>query len=216
MIRMIVQAKEHPEYGGIGLWPVGRSWADPCQAGMTLAHDILEHFPRDNGSMEHELMALGASLYVRDGDSYFANQGRGNGSYIVNIGAEGYSLCGYMETDGRTMLKPLPRDRPLRDEDAEHLLSEAALEMLRSAKINEAENHDWLRGRSALDWLRRGYRKAAKRYRGISPFWMMCCFTELEREIDKVLKHLEGYETFTISVNAKRQLIHIRQHDEDY
>lgn len=207
-------AKEYEDFGVWGLWPIGRYWADPCTSGMTLAHDMLEHFPRDDGTVEGELMALGAALYVRDGDSYFSMKGN-QGGYEKNVASGAYQLNGYLEEQGRRLLQPLPNDRPLRDRDIEAQLAGTAIEM-RRVLLAEGLDSEWANGPSALNWLRRGYRKAAKRYRSISPFWMMCAFQELERETDRVIKHLQGHERYRISINPKRQIVLIDELGTDY
>jgi len=55
---------EHAEFGGLGLVPKWYPTGDPL-GGMAAAHDILEHFPNDDGSTEGELQALGAAIWVR-------------------------------------------------------------------------------------------------------------------------------------------------------
>lgn len=43
---------------------LGRDWAEPANV-FTAAHDMIEHFPDDNGTIEDELRALGSSLWLR-------------------------------------------------------------------------------------------------------------------------------------------------------
>jgi len=61
MKRYTFEVAEHEEYGSLGFKPSWYPKGDPL-GGMAVAHDILEHFPKDDGSAEGEYMALGASL----------------------------------------------------------------------------------------------------------------------------------------------------------
>lgn len=198
-------AKQHEEFGVLGLWPIGRYWADPCTSGMTLAHDMLEHFPRDDGTVEGELMALGAALYVRDGDSYFSSKGNRSG-YEKNIGGDAYILNTFLKEAGRRLLQPLPNDRPLRDPDIERQLAGTAAEM-RRVLLAEGLDAEWADGPSALNWLRRGYRRAAKRYHGIASFWMMCAFSILEKKADYIIRYANEFEHYRFNINPKHQIV---------
>ena len=63
------KVEEHEEYGSLGFKPSWYPNGAPL-GGMTAAHDILEHFPNDNGGAESEFLALGAALWIR-GDAKF-------------------------------------------------------------------------------------------------------------------------------------------------
>lgn len=51
---------------GAELTPVNRKPAGVITA-ITIPHDLLDHFPDDDGSIEHELMPSGALVYICDG-----------------------------------------------------------------------------------------------------------------------------------------------------
>jgi hypothetical protein len=66
--------KKHEEYGSLG-------WALKCKphfeplGGMTVAHDVMEHFPRDNGTLAAEWQAFGAMMRIRHEGNWWSNQG---------------------------------------------------------------------------------------------------------------------------------------------
>ena len=72
MITKTFIIEEHEEYQTKGARPIDTPHADPL-GGMSVAHDMLEHFHNDQGSVYEELMALGASYYVRGETGFFNN-----------------------------------------------------------------------------------------------------------------------------------------------
>lgn len=46
----------------------------PCESGLLMAHDLLEHKSNLTGSIEDELMAFGAAYYIRYETEYFAHK----------------------------------------------------------------------------------------------------------------------------------------------
>ena len=77
MKRYKFTVKEHSEYGSLGFAPKWYPAGDPLP-GMAVAHDILEHFPKDDGSAEGEYQALGAALWIRGESGYFQRNGNIN------------------------------------------------------------------------------------------------------------------------------------------
>ena len=61
----VFECAEHSDFGTNGWKLKGQTNADPLQ-GMAVAHDILEHAPNGDMGVEDEMIALGASLYVRE------------------------------------------------------------------------------------------------------------------------------------------------------
>ena len=83
--------------GGRGFLMKGRGFADPSSA-FVAAHDMWEHFPTDRGSLENEMRALGAGLYLR----------REFNDHWRNIGGDiGHTLCGYAKSGQKLKRAPL-------------------------------------------------------------------------------------------------------------
>lgn len=71
---MIVRSfifENNDETGDDGWRPSWLAGADPIN-GMGLAHDMLEHRLRDDGSVNHELIAFGATWWIRSLSGWFS------------------------------------------------------------------------------------------------------------------------------------------------
>ncbi len=157
--------------------------------GLTCTHDLLEHFPNDKGEVEDELMALGASLHVRDNDS-FGNCSGNRYSAAENLSSDLANLGNYL--NGRSLLMAPPKARRLNncDEGIEQTIQEA----VRLAKIEidamDLYDTEWFDRKKLEGWLRHGYRRARRRYP--TPSWHMCgFFMHVRDRIDQVAKYMD-------------------------
>lgn len=188
------QAGTDPEYGSYGLRMKTAPDSFNYAGGVQVAHDILEHFPNDDGSVVGELQALGASLYVRNFDEYYANKGRKNAAVEYQLSGDLPTLLrgGYPMGD----FANAPRSKPIPDFD-EHKLIENTL-----GEADEQFSEDTLRsfGEKAVLWIRRGYWRAKARYKKYPQWKLLQTFINIEKTVDKALKQIEGYGEVDVSV----------------
>lgn len=194
MITATVEVKRHEEYGELGLQIIGREWAEPLD-GTVIAHDLLEHFPRDNGDIEGELMALGASLHVRDGANYYYRVGRVISDPAPNFASDLLMQVSSYGGDNYT-LRPIA-SRAIED------LDDYILRAVKTARSNFPDEFGdsckladsfLAQPTRVIGWMRRGYRRAVRRY-GDVPSWKLCqTFINAANAANKFLKHSEeGY-----------------------
>ncbi len=194
-IRKSFMIEKHEDSGTIGVRPIDMPHADPL-SGMAAAHDMLEHFPSDDGGIEDEFQALGAAVYVRGIPGYFAQRARGHDA-AENIGSEFPELFRHWAHEGFCMRRP-PRTLSLapRDEHAETMIQSAVnagIKLIRDEVDNDADVDPgfWLQPegrRSIVGWMRRGYRRAARRYAHTRD-WRVCeTFRQIEAKVDKLLE----------------------------
>jgi hypothetical protein len=214
MRSVIIRIAEHQEYGSIGAQVESKEhFAEPAQ-GFTVAHDILEHFPGDDGSSEAEFMALGASLYVRDADAWYHYENLHKPSVAENMGPELPEQIRYMEErfeDG--FLRDPGRTKTLGN-PIEDYIDQIIKVGVRSCETGEPrppfmrDSELWkIRG-----WMRKGYRRAAKRYRKY-PEWKMCqIFRNLTQQIDIAIKQheYEGQE-FKILIDLQTEEVRLKE-----
>lgn len=202
----------HEEYGELGLKMIGRDWADPFGA-LAAVHDMMEHFPSDDGSVEHELMALGASLYVRDESSYYYQKNLRETHPAYHISSDMIEQSNYMHYWGRTCLKNPGKTLPLRDEGIEGILQKMykrTQELLKEEFWEQEQMYKWTTDKEVfLGWFRRGYRRAQRRYKGISPSWLLASFLEGERQLEGFMKHAEEGMRCRLSINPKRAIVRL-------
>lgn len=210
-MKAVFVVKRNDEHGTLGLAMKGRRWADPY-SGMAAAHDMMEHAPNDDGSPEGELMALGASLVVRDGPNYYAAKGQHYTDPAENFGPEiAYEQLRYL--DGRRFRDPGRTTRLSNEEDEATL--QRVLDVVCKTAREELDEDTWkfftTQRAEILGWMRRGARQAERRYRGIQRWHLCHVFSTLEKKLDQVLKYAEeGYE-IRVSVNPRTEQVVVEE-----
>jgi hypothetical protein len=212
-VKATFEVKRHEEYGDLGLWFVGRSWAEPLGA-MAAAHDLMEHGLRDSGTAEEEYQALGRMLYIR-GEDYFAQRGS-RASLGENIAADILQQIRYAQQANYFHVgAPAKLARRLSG-DFEHIegyIQEALREAQRQVAgefgdcgyfEDECLSYVKTYGAAIAHHLRVGFRKARKQYAGLPQYALCYGFQELERELEKALKHAD-YEGQRITASVRRR-----------
>lgn len=184
------QLRTHEEYGSPGLAMVNRPWADPF-GGMAAAHDMLEHFARDRGTVEEELMALGAALYVRRANTRWFDRAS------ENIGSDFRDQSRYLGDSGRTELDDPGRTRASEIDSIVH-------DAVEYAKLDASYDGDetpplLMDPERIVGWFRKGYRKAKARYRGIDQQALWHTFFRIEEAAERAIKRMDEGEIVTIT-----------------
>ena len=217
-----VVVEMHEEYGSLGLKLADRHWADPFPA-MALAHDILEHGANDKGSTEEELIALGASLYVRDHGSYFAQKGQYRTSPGENISGDLVEQISYMLNRGESLSLRSPGRTTRCEDHIEDKFDIAIRESVKEARERFSDPEDFpdLFKKNELwkirGWLRRGYRSAIKRYRGRASAGDLCwLFMQIEKEGERVLKYGDEGMRFKFFVDVTHGRVRVDEMRDPY
>ena len=173
------------------------------QEPLTLTHDCLEHFAF--GSVADEIEAHGAMYWIRYGFTLdveaFANEWD---SLLRALMTEGY-------------LPDVPKTRTL-DSDVEDDIS-AIIEQGRAYCVRNVIDGDLDYAddsRRDLDRLanafraffRRGYRKAARRYKGLAACEVAALFDSLQNAFAKVRLEFEG-QSISVNVDLRTQSVRI-------
>ena len=180
---------------------------------MGTAHDCLEHFKGDTGSIDDEFQAFGCMLLVRGEQGYFRSP------FYENIGSEVYNMWHYYKAENVPM-KLAPKK--LRN------LNVGILETIREAKrIMTHEDEETYSLKEAKDfydswayWMQIGYNRAKRKYK--SPGRVCSVFQMIEQQVDKILKFAEEgsevhitYDIKNVKVNAVH-LDYYELHPEEY
>jgi hypothetical protein len=203
MKRYQFTVKEHEEYGTMGFAPKWYPNGDPL-GGMAVAHDILSHFPKDDGSAEGEFQATGADLFIRGESGYFQRQGNVN-EPKVHLAAEFAMTWGYhTQRDRRTAVKPVGL---VRDKD----LMEQCRQIVRLGVKNMKDDESGLPLPTAEDqeriarWYAKGYVRARRRYRNLDAYSVAYqLFGPIEEKADMALKHAEEGMILTVLVDYRK------------
>lgn len=197
--RFIVET--HEDHGTLGVRPLAMPEADPL-VGMTVAHDLLEHFPGDDGGVEAEFMALGACYFLRHESGYVANKRAGMGfddrDASDDFSGDFMDLYRHVAHEDFSLTDP-GTELPIECEYTDNVLARIVRKGLALTREEIADacddDSDELHifcstqtGERILGWLRRGYRKATERYDGHDAYTLAeSVFGEIERRIDAYL-----------------------------
>jgi len=195
------EVAEHEEFGGLGFRPKWYPQGDPL-GGMGVAHDILEHFPKDDGSAEGEYMALGASLFIRGQGGYPMN-----GTSEQNIASDLPTVWGVQSYVRDCALSKDPDLMERAREAVGHFRKEGTY-MDRDQRPSE-ESYERI-----ARWIAKGYQRARKRYakQGASRItWDL--FKPIEDAAEKALKYADEGMILTVCVDFKNVKVRV---DCDY
>lgn len=142
-----------------------------------VAHDTLEHFPNDTGTLADEIRALGAYAFVRIDSGYvfkstiFSNPDRVLARVIASTIADTISdsdMCDLADAPGTLPLNP-SRYGHAKDAMLQRAIGHA-ISMLASDYLKDSEFAEEVQSpefaANLLSWLRIGYRAAHRRYDG--------------------------------------------------
>lgn len=196
MLTATFDVRMHEEYGALGLRMQGKPHFDPL-AGLAVAHDMLEHFKDDDGTLVGELQALGASIYVRDGESYYQQRNLTRTDPAEHISSEFLSQVWYTKERGEDTVPASPTCRSLAYDESVFARTVGKARHQLYGELDYKDLPAWIRSeqqrRYLVGWMRHGYSRAVRRYRRYSPYHMMTVFTEVENKVDKYLKCADDF-----------------------
>lgn len=203
---------DHDEEFGVDGWiPKHMPKFNALDSGFGMAHDVLEHFSDKDSSIQGEFLAFGSMLYLRAESDYWSNENsRVTDAAIIMAGDVARFLQDVYHEDG---VPAAPKTRKLDSELEEILSSIAVLTVEDLADYFNGDDLDEARVQTmltnALDWMRRGYRKAAKRF-NMQPWERYTLFSMVERECERVMKQGDFNDVLEISVDIKRCRVQAR------
>ena len=203
---------EDPEYGGDGWIPKKMPKFNASQ-GLGVAHDAMEHFDVTAGTLEEEILAFGAMLYMRVETGWFYQQS----NYYRRAGdILGGDLAIFLRErwyQGEMLRSVKGRPRHL-DECMEQELDTIIEETRR--QLRGELDEDWSQfQRDTIDvwnrlrqWMRQGYWQCKRRYRGASNHDLAYAFTEIRDAVDKIKFAEQGEELHVrLSINRNGRVL---------
>ena len=206
-----------------GFWGLRANWmpnADPFD-GEGCAHDMLEHFATQVGPLEGECEAIGAHLYVRLENGWALNPQIGPQDTAKRMGG----LLSSCLIDGvRDDLRwpPFIATKPL-EASAEGKLQAALDEAFRLARNEFAHDPDYLQEleasgiRAGLEaWIRRGYRRAIRRYAAHDTYDIAHqLFKKVRVMLDLLIKdYLKDGDDVKVTLDLRKMNVHVRVNDQ--
>ena len=187
-MKKLFRVQRHEDHGDLGLIETTAPPEFFPLQGMGIAHDCLEHFPGDDGSIDHEFMALGAMIWIRGDQGYFLHQPT-EANLSVEMSA---MLWRYFYYDSYTMRPPKPGNRLEICSVVIGACKLATNEILYDFDIDEISDKLKEFMASARYWLQVGYNRAKKRYP--RPDKAVSVFRIIEEQVNNILDFETVYE----------------------
>ncbi len=205
-MKKLFNVKWEDDFAQLGCLEKGAPATFQAFTGMGTAHDCLEHFKGDSGSVDDEFQALGCALWIRGYQGYFRN------GVEFNMASECVNLWRYF-TDGVPM-KSAGNKKLEFDYYINGIIEEAKL-------IMKAENFDNYTKKtynpfyeSMKYWMQIGLTKAKVKFK--YPGKTVSLFQDIEDKIDKKLKHAEEGDEIHVSYKLndfQAKVIHLDYYD---
>lgn len=208
MKTLVFQCAEYEEYGFNGWKPSWFPNGDPA-TGMGVAHDVLEHSLSTDGTLNEEMRAMGAGLFIRGGGGYFSGRHHSVSRWHQNVSADFPDHIRRFQDETHTWVTAPPKGKGTREID-DWAEEELALFPRNLRELIEAEDYldfpEWMLDSLHMDWIIRwarvGYRWAQRRYG--CPAEACYMFQRIEKRADELLKHAEqGLTELCVKVELK-------------
>lgn len=195
------------EWGVHGWAPAKMPHFNALGVGFGIAHDVLEHFSDTDDSLEGEFMAFGSILYFRAETDWWAHEGvLSSPDPAYQMSSDMYEFvanalaAGWLRDTCKRGVKPLDTEL----EDILWRLKSKVLAQLGGDDRVAPDQHERFKTTlyCALDWMRRGYRKACRRW-GLALHERIELFNTVIRECEPHLGHGEYGQVLRVSVNRK-------------
>lgn len=173
-----------------------------------IMHDLFHHFPNDKGTLEEELLAIGALLYVFNQD-------------FRNIAGKPYDplrlaedLCPLMSY--RKLQYILPKK--IQDKDDSSLLLDIKKELYSQYANGYStcyEQYKMQKVTNAINWVRAGYNRAKRRYQYMDRHLLTYNYYEMLYEVtEKVAKRIirSNPEYIEVNLNIKEGKVNVVSH----
>jgi len=202
---------EHPEQGCDGWLLEGAPSTYEPLHGMGVAHDLLEHRANDDGSVEDELLALGAALYVRGEGGYWHqftqshfDPGENVAPDLARLATEFGGLEGLHAPGGTRALGEQVEDW------IAHALRDARSVLVDEYEQDHREVDEYLT--RVRGWLRKGYRESRRRWRACTSAELAYAFHRIESEADRLLRHAEPWEVLVVRRTGCSVQVYLDEH----
>ncbi len=208
------QVLEHEDYGILGLVPeIYMNWFKYANftPSINLGHEMMAHGNNETGSLEDELKALGAELWLSDFFSYL--QFSLDNAWLFASSLNN-SIADALLADNYSVSAPIKKYSLSAELKAKiKALFDAAIPRLvaylRDTLENDAQNYADSNYTPILEWLCYGFSHARKRYCGHDPWdlWL------LRQRIDAATKHIMFEENcrYRLTYSLTRHFVELKE-----
>lgn len=185
-------------------------------SGLTIAHDLLEHFPKDSGKVHEEAMAFGAILWIRGMNNFFQRNTPGY-SMSGDIANQFTEFGGCMPfTKKVNLTKDIDEEIPrwlnegvnLAWAEIESNLDDASDNMEAHTETQD-EFTNW--SNEWVKWALYGYKRVQARYKDIDSWNVFEVFQDIMKAVDKLKPEYDGQE-FVIHYGTEGTTIHEKEY----
>lgn len=168
--------------------------------GLTIAHDVLEHFPKDSGQVHEEAMAFGAIMWIRGMNGFFTRNSPGYNmsSDIADQYLRYKGVC-IPFTKRVNLTRDIDEEVPRWLEEGINLAWAEIEGQLDLDSENgdeyaeqEEEYNEW--SEEWMKWALYGFKRVQRRYKDIDS-WNLCqVFQDIMKAVDGLQPEYDGQE----------------------
>lgn len=181
----------------------GMDHFDPGES-YTIAHDALEHFEKNETTLEQEMMAFGSMILMRVMGGWWQSENSYHAGREHEIIAD--DIARFLSETGWTIK---PRKGCRINEDIAHMVVDRDY-FQHTVLGNDYHEREGYKGRKAaydtyihcMRWVSKGYAKARRRWAGNSEYELRDLFINVTRAVEKY-KHAEHGDKLTIAFSCK-------------
>ena len=180
---------EDQELGSFGWIPKHNPSFNAMQ-GFGVAHDVMEHTDLLSGTLEEEMLAFGAMLYIRGEGGWWWNSMNASPASNMKYDIAKFSHDVFYQKDYGCVLGKPKRTLHIDNEDDIQAIVEQSWRALRAEFEYEPEdwrafthhNPNWRK--NVAGWIRRGYQECKRRYLGHQAWHLCDVFKEITQKVD--------------------------------
>lgn len=202
---------EDQEHGGHGWIPKLNPSFNAMQ-GFGVAHDVMEHTDLISGTLEEEMLAFGAMLYIRGEGGWWWSSIRGTspaGNMKYDIAKFSHDVF-YAKDRGCILGKPKRTLHTDCESDIEEIVQQSWRTLRAEFEYDDPEdwktftrrNPNWRK--YLTGWIRRGYQECVRRYKGHKAWHLCDVFREITQKVDGY-KHVEQGEELHITLEITQR-----------
>lgn len=183
---------------------------DPVSPVMVV-HDILEHFPGDEGEVYNEYQAQGAMFWIRHEGGFFDDSGDATSDVVIKP-AFGQLFYHIVKNKLTTAACPTSKEAQelLKNKDTDYEMQRTVsnafeyIEERFESGFQYKSNHGSKAAQKerltkslthALGWMRIGYHRCAMRYKGVSQERLARLYSQVVEKIEEVERKIDGGST---------------------
>lgn len=207
-MKKIFEVRHNETFGNLGFIEKGApSTFDPIGA-IGVAHDCLEHFPKDNGSIDNECKAFGAAAWIRGQGGYYYPPN----TFATAFASEFPDLWRHYQ-DGVKLAEP--KGTALYSGIVVDAIDSGRKYLIESLEGEQYDKDEMKKFFSDCKyWMQIGYRDAKERYPSVD--LALSLFKQIEKGVENYIGIAEEGDEIHVHYKVARAIVEVKHFPYHY